>query len=99
MSKIKYLSSVKRLRQLAKQARVNINNGHNRIEMLLQNLNFQNFGDRNPEIVVTNDPQEYDIALWRNDVLYDIEDVIQEYGKYGIITPLVLTNMLVNNQE
>lgn len=90
------MANIKNLNALARQAKANINNAYDRIERLREALNFQQFGDREPEILVTNEGTEYDISLWWDDTIYSVSDVIHEYKKYGIITPKVLYNMLCN---
>lgn len=81
---------------LAKQAKQNINNAFYRIEELKRELCFTGFGDNLPEILVNNNIDEYDISLWWNDVIFDIEDVIISLEKNGEITPSALMNLLNN---
>lgn len=86
----------RRLRMLAKQAAQNINNAYNRISELETKLDFQGFGDRTPEVVVTNDPECYRISLCWNDTIFDILDVIEAHENHLKITPRILEEIIVN---
>lgn len=90
------MTNVENLNALAKQAEANINNAYDRIERLREGLNFQDFEDGEPEILVTNDPYGYYISLWWGDMISDIESVIQAYKKHGKITPQILTELNAN---
>lgn len=86
----------RRLRQLRKSAKQNINNAYDRIEHIKQELNFQGFGDNEPEILVDTSYSEYDISIMWDDVILDIDDVICASEEQGKITPEILTNLICN---
>lgn len=79
-----------------KRALININNAYDRIRCLEESLNFQGFGDRIPEIIVTNDASSYGISLWWNDVIIDMESVIIALETNGRITPESLEKLICN---
>lgn len=86
----------RRLRQLRKSAKQNINNAYDRIEHIKQELNFQGFGDNEPDILVDTSNSEYDIAIIWDDDIIDIDNVICASEECGKITPEILTNLIFN---
>lgn len=85
-----------RSKHFYKRALININNAYDRIRCLEESLNYQGFGDRMPEIIVTENVTRYEISLYWNDVVFDMESVLEALDKNLAITPKVLENMLYN---
>lgn len=64
--------------------------------MLEEEINFQGFGDRKPELMITISPEEWYVKIYYDGVFYPIEDIIEAQEHFIEITPTIMAKILVN---
>lgn len=65
--------------------------------MLEEEINFQGFGDRKPELMITTSPEEWYVKIYYDGVFYPIEDIIEAQEHFIEITPTIMAKILVND--
>lgn len=65
--------------------------------MLEEEINFQGFGDRKPELMITTSPEEWYVKIYYDGVFYPIEDIIEAQEHFIEITPTIMAKIIVND--
>lgn len=86
----------KRLRQLRANVERNLEALNKNVAMLQEEINFQNFGDRTPEVLITTNSEEWTVNVWYDGVLYPMENIIEAQENFLQITPSILARIVVN---
>ena len=87
----------KRLRQLYANVKRNMEALNKNASMLEEEINFQGFGDRKPELMITTSPEEWYVKIYYDGVFYPIEDIIEAQEHFIEITPSIMAKIVVND--